>query len=136
MVCKPQEIELLTWLVENHLLMSTISQREDTSDPDVIHKFATHVGDQMHLDYLYVLTVADINATNPRLWTEWKGSLMHNLYFETKRALQLGTVAPSSRAAWVREAKDAALRALHAENIDSTEAISVWRDVDEDFFLA
>ena len=132
---KPQEIELLTWLVENHLLMSSISQREDTSDPDVIHKFATHVGDQMHLDYLYVLTVADINATNPRLWTEWKGSLMHNLYFETKRALQLGTVAPSSRAAWVREAKDAALRALHAENIDSTEAISVWRDVDEDFFL-
>jgi len=132
---KPQEIELLTWLVENHLLMSTISQREDTSDPDVIHKFATHVGDQMHLDYLYVLTVADINATNPRLWTEWKGSLMHNLYFETKRALQLGTIAPSSRAAWVREAKDAALRALHAENIDSTEAISVWRDVDEDFFL-
>ena len=132
---QPQEIELLKWLVENHLLMSTISQREDTSDPDVIHKFATHVGDQMHLDYLYVLTVADINATNPRLWTEWKGSLMHNLYFETKRALQLGTVTPASRAAWVLEAKDAALRALLADNIDSTQAINVWRDVDEEFFL-
>ncbi len=132
---QPQEVDLLKWLVENHLLMSTISQREDTSDPDVIHKFASHVGDQMHLDYLYVLTVADINATNPRLWTEWKGSLMHNLYFETKRALQLGTVAPFSRAAWVREAKDSALRALAADNIDRTEAISVWRDVDEDFFL-
>jgi len=132
---QPQEVDLLKWLVENHLLMSTISQREDTSDPDVIHKFATHVGDQMHLDYLYVLTVADINATNPRLWTEWKGSLMHNLYFETKRALQLGTVAPFSRAAWVREAKDSALRALGADNIVSAEAISVWRDVDEDFFL-
>ncbi len=132
---QPQEVDLLKWLVENHLLMSTISQREDTSDPEVIHKFATHVGDQMHLDYLYVLTVADINATNPRLWTEWKGSLMHNLYFETKRALQLGIVAPSSRAAWVSEAKDAALRALLADNIDSTEAIGVWHDVDEDFFL-
>jgi [protein-PII] uridylyltransferase len=132
---QPQEVDLLKWLVENHLLMSTISQREDTSDPDVIHKFATHVGDQMHLDYLYVLTVADINATNPRLWTEWKGSLMHNLYFETKRALQLGTITPPSRAAWVREAKDAALRALLADNIDSAQAINVWSDVDEDFFL-
>ena len=132
---QPQEVDLLKWLVENHLLMSTISQREDTSDPEVIHKFATHVGDQMHLDYLYVLTVADINATNPRLWTEWKGSLMHNLYFETKRALQLGTVAPSSRAAWVSEAKDSALRALLADNIDSSAATGVWHDVDEDFFL-
>ena len=80
---QPQEIELLKWLVENHLLMSKVSQREDTSDPDVIYKFATHVGDQMHLEHLYLLTVADINATNPRLWTDWKGSLMHNLYFET-----------------------------------------------------
>jgi [protein-PII] uridylyltransferase len=132
---QPQEIGLLKWLVENHLLMSTISQREDTSDPDVIHKFATHVGDQMHLDYLYVLTVADINATNPRLWTEWKGSLMHNLYFETKRALQLGTIAPTSRDAWVREAKDSALRALLADSIDQQQAIGVWRDVDEEFFL-
>jgi [protein-PII] uridylyltransferase len=132
---QPQEIGLLKWLVENHLLMSTISQREDTSDPEVIHKFATHVGDQMHLDYLYVLTVADINATNPRLWTEWKGSLMHNLYFETKRALQLGTVSPTSRDAWIREAKDSALRALLADNIDSDQAINVWRDVDEEFFL-
>ena len=119
MGCSPKRSSLLKWLVENHLLMSTISQREDTSDPDVIHKFATHVGDQMHLDYLYVLTVADINATNPRLWTEWKGSLMHNLYFETKRALQLGDCQPASRAAWVSEAKDAALRALYADNIDS-----------------
>jgi [protein-PII] uridylyltransferase len=132
---QPKEIELLKWLVENHLLMSTISQREDTSDPEVIHKFATHVGDQMHLDYLYVLTVSDINATNPRLWTEWKGSLMYNLYFETKRALQLGTVTPNSRVAWVLEAKDAALRALHADTIESDAAESVWRDVDQDFFL-
>ncbi len=132
---QPQEISLLKWLVENHLLMSTISQREDTSDPDVIHKFATHVGDQIHLDHLYVLTVADINATNPRLWTEWKGSLMRNLYFETKRALQLGTGAPLARSAWVQDAKDAALRALQVDAIDAEQAASVWRDVDEEFFL-
>ena len=103
---KPQEISLLKWLVENHLLMSSISQREDTSDPDVIHKFAKHVGDLIHLDHLYVLTVADINATKPHLWTDWKGSLMHNLYFETKRVLQLGVGEPTAKSAWLKDAKD------------------------------
>ena len=132
---KPQEIKLLKWLVENHLLMSSISQREDTSDPDVIHKFAMHVGDLMHLDHLYVLTVADINATNPHLWTDWKGSLMHNLYFETKRVLQLGVEEPTAKSAWLKDAKDAALRALLEDDIEALQAISVWKDVNEEFFL-
>jgi [protein-PII] uridylyltransferase len=132
---KAQEISLLKWLVENHLLMSSISQREDTSDPDVIHKFAKHVGDIIHLDHLYVLTVADINATNPHLWTDWKGSLMHNLYFETKRVLQLGVEEPTAKSAWLKDAKDAALRALQADNIDPSEAVGVWQDVNEEFFL-
>ena len=52
--------KLVAWLVENHLLMSKTSQREDISDPDVINRFATKVGDEMHLNYLYVMTVADI----------------------------------------------------------------------------
>ena len=130
-----QEIKLLQWLVENHLLMSTISQREDTSDPDVIYKFAKHCGDQMHLDMLYVLTVADINATNPRLWTDWKGSLMRNLYFETKRALQQGLGLPVDKATWVNYAKTAALRLLLEENIAEEQALGVWSDVGQEFFL-
>ena len=130
-----QEIELLKWLVENHLLMSSISQREDTSDPDVIHKFARHVGDQIHLDHLYVLTIADINATNPHLWTDWKGSLMHNLYFETKRVLQMGMEQPMAKSAWLKDAKAAALGALISDNIDPSRAVSVWKDVNEEFFL-
>ena len=130
-----QEIELLKWLVENHLLMSSISQREDTSDPDVVHKFAQHVGDQIHLDHLYVLTVADINATNPHLWTDWKGSLMHNLYFETKRVLQMGVEKPMAKSAWLKDAKAAALGALISDNIEPSRAVSVWKDVNEEFFL-
>ena len=132
---KPQEIKLLKWLVENHLLMSSISQREDTSDPDVIHKFASHVGDIIHLDHLYVLTVADINATNPHLWTDWKGSLMHNLYFETKRVLQMGVEEPMAKSAWLKDAKAAALGALMSDNIEPAQAINVWKDVNEEFFL-
>ena len=130
-----QEINLLKWLVENHLLMSSVSQREDTSDPDVINKFAAHVGSQIYLDHLYVLTVADINSTNPRLWTDWKGSLMRNLYFETKRVLQQDGSEQRTRSAWVQEAKESALRALYTRNITEAKALSVWRDVDEEFFL-
>ena len=130
-----QEISLLQWLIENHLLMSTISQREDTSDPDVIYKFAKHVGDQRHLDHLWVLTVADINATNPRLWTEWKGALMSNLYFETKQVLQSGLDQPTNRDAWVNDAKSSVLKILHQHSIDKKQAIKVWGDVDDQFFL-
>lgn len=130
-----QEISLLQWLIENHLLMSTISQREDTSDPDVIYKFAKHVGDQRHLDHLWVLTVADINATNPRLWTEWKGALMSNLYFETKQILQFGLTEPVNRDAWVADAKNSALKLLEQHHISASQAEDIWGDVDDQLFL-
>ena len=132
---QPREVKLLQWLVENHLLMSTVSQREDTSDPDVIYKFAAHVGDLMHLEHLYLLTVADINATNPRLWTDWKGSLMHNLYFETKLALQGCLGLPDEKADWIKDAKNAALSLLTEQNVSEAQALSVWNGVDEEFFL-
>ena len=130
-----EEIKLLQWLVENHLLMSTLSQREDISDPDVIYKFARHVGDQRRLDMLLVLTVADINATNPRLWTDWKGALMRNLYFETKRALHDGLEEPVDRSDWVNNAKQHALRLLRDENIEESAAKDIWGDIADQFFL-
>ena len=132
---QPEEIDLLKWLVENHLLMSTVSQREDTSDHDVIYKFATQIGDLMHLEHLYLLTVADINATNPRLWTDWKGSLMHNLYFETKRALHNGLGSPEKRSTWAASAKKAVLDRLAEMDVDESTAREVWYDVGDELFL-
>ena len=103
------EISLVVWLVENHLLMSSTSQRDDISDPDIIYKFAKLIGTKVRLDYLLVLTVADIIATNPNLWNSWKASLMRQLYIETKRALGRGLENPESRESWVQNTKDAAI---------------------------
>lgn len=130
-----QEIALTCWLVENHLLMSTVSQREDISDPDVIYKFATTVGDRRRLEFLYVLTVADINATNPKLWTDWKGSLMRDLYFETKRALRRGLEQRADRVEWVADSKQAVKELLAERGIDADAARAIWRDVGDEFFL-
>src|SRR5262245_52601510 len=61
------DARLVAWLVKNHLVLSVTAQKKDISDPKVIHEFAKHVGDQNHLDYLYVLTVSDVRGTNPKL---------------------------------------------------------------------
>src|SRR5690606_22940563 len=126
---------LLKWLVEKHLLMSSVSQREDISDPDVIQHFATIVGDQIHLDYLFLLTVCDIRGTNPNLWNSWRASLLSTLYHETKRALQRGLENPVSRQEWVSNTRREALQRLQDMGIDETTAANIWRDVDEEFFL-
>lgn len=130
-----QEIALTCWLVENHLLMSTVSQREDISDPDVIHKFASQVGNRRRLEFLYVLTVADINATNPKLWTDWKGSLMRNLYFETKWALRRGLEQRADRSEWVADSKAAVRNILVERGISTDDAAALWRDIGDEFFL-
>ncbi len=82
----PEEVELVAWLVLNHLQMSKVSQREDLSDSEVIDNFAELVGNQSYLDHLYLLTVADICATSATTWTAWKGHLLSQLYNKTTRA--------------------------------------------------
>ncbi|HEB29121.1 MAG TPA: [protein-PII] uridylyltransferase [Porticoccus sp.] len=130
-----EEVNLISWLVENHLLMSSTSQRSDISDPDVIHKFAKVIGNQRKLDYLFVLTVADITATNPTLWNSWKGSLMRQLYAETRKALQRGLENPVDRNGWVKNSKLDAIKKLAESGIDETQARAIWGNLDDEFFL-
>ena len=75
----PYDARLVAWLVRNHLELSITSQKQDIGDPQVINAFARRVGDENHLDYLYVLTCADVRGTNPKLWNSWKDSLFHDL---------------------------------------------------------
>ena len=74
---------LIEWLVQNHLKMSITSQKENLNNPKVINSFSEIVGSEERLNYLYCLTVADISATNPNLWSSWNESLLNSLYFKT-----------------------------------------------------
>lgn len=126
---------LVAWLVQNHLVMSTTAQRKDLSDPQVILDFARLVGDQTHLDYLYVLTVADINATNPSLWNSWRASLLRQLYTETKRALRRGLENPLDREEQIRQTQVAAIDILVRNGIDQDDAEQLWAQLGDDYFL-
>jgi len=127
--------KLVAWLVRNHLTMSVTAQRKDISDPDVVYDFARKVGDLVHLDYLYVLTVADINATNPTLWNSWRASLLRQLYTETKRALRRGLNNPVEKQDWIDETRDAALRLLTDRDHDGGKIEALWSNIGDEYFL-
>ncbi|TWC43198.1 UTP--GlnB (protein PII) uridylyltransferase GlnD [Pseudomonas sp. SJZ079] len=129
------DTKLIVWLVQSHLVMSTTAQRKDLSDPQVIFDFARQVGDQTRLDYLYVLTVADINATNPSLWNSWRASLMRQLYTETKRALSRGLENPLDREEQIRLNQSAALEILVRGGTDPDHAEQLWAQLGDDYFL-
>lgn len=82
-----EDTELVAWLVDAHLKMSSTAQKSDLSDPAVIESFATLVKDERRLTALYLLTVADIRGTSPAVWNAWKARLLESLYFATKEAL-------------------------------------------------
>lgn len=132
---KKHEGRLVAWMVEKHLLMSTISQKRDLADPDVIREFALQMGDQTHLNYLFVLTVADINATNPTLWNTWRASLMRQLYNEATRVLRRGLENPVDKTDIIEESQESAMKALVKLGIDPDNVRSLWSYLGDDYFL-
>ncbi|MGS0725609.1 [protein-PII] uridylyltransferase, partial [Shewanella sp. 0m-11] len=126
---------LVSWLVENHLVMSVTAQRRDISDPDVVADFAERVRDAVHLSYLYCLTVADICATNERTWNNWKGSLLRDLYFSTQRVLARGKEKPVDIRARVREHQAKAKKELLRRGIKEKELDALWQRFKADYFL-
>ncbi len=84
----PVDTDLVVFLVEHHLSMSSVAQKQDLSDPDVIRDFARVVKSERRLTALYILTHADIRGTSPKVWNAWRGKLLEDLYFSTLRVLQ------------------------------------------------
>lgn len=130
-----QDTNLVVWLVKHHLVMSVTAQRKDISDPEVIWEFANFVQDQEHLDYLFLLTVADINATNPTMWNSWRASLMRQLYLETRRALRRGLDSPIDAETISDEHKQRAVEIIIERNIDLMEAENLWKLMEDEYFI-
>ena len=123
---------LIVFVVEHHLTMSQTAQKQDLSDPDVISQFAALVKDERHLTALYLLTVADIRGTSPKVWNAWKGKLLEDLYRITLRVL--GGEAPSAdRELKNRQQEALATLRLYELSVDAHEAL--WRQLDVAYFL-
>nr|WP_221195404.1 [protein-PII] uridylyltransferase [Luteibacter sp. Sphag1AF] len=130
-----EETDLVAWLVRWHLLMSTTAQRQDITDPDVVHRFATVVGDWERLDHLYLLTIADIIGTSPKLWNAWKDRLLADLYTATRYALRSDLQLPAHAGIRVRECRERALSMLVADHVPAEEIARVWGEFPDTSFL-
>ena len=129
------DARLVAWLVQHHLLLSMTAQKQDVNDPRVINEFAAKVSDQLHLNYLYVLTVADVSATNPDLWNSWKDTLFWELYSGTKRALRRGAADPIDREELVAETKERAASLLADAGITADRWQPIWHELSDEYFL-
>ncbi|MEA1988919.1 MAG: [protein-PII] uridylyltransferase [Pseudomonadota bacterium] len=127
--------ELISWLVRHHLDFSSIAQKKDLSDPKVIQYFAKLVGDQEHLDYLYLLTVADVCSTSSDVWNDWKNSLFLDLYNETSNQLALSINSPKDRKKKALQIQEKSREMLSKRGIPSAEFNSLWSSFSKsDFF--
>lgn len=127
-----EDTELVVFLVEQHLTMSTVAQKQDLSDPDVIQAFAAVVGDERHLTALYLLTVADIRGTSPKVWNAWKAKLLEDLYKVTLRVLG---GEPHSADRELRTRQKEALATLRLFGLDANAHEALWKQLDVAYFL-
>ncbi len=127
-----EDAELIEFLVSEHLTMSRIAQKEDLSDPDVIQAFARRVGNERRLTALYLLTVADIRGTSPKVWNAWKGKLLEDLYRATVRTLGGGSPAPD---ALIESRKRDALTTLALHALPHLAHKSLWDQLDVSYFM-
>ena len=125
------DAKLIEFLVGEHLTMSRIAQKEDLSDPDVIQAFARRVGNERTLTALYLLTVADIRGTSPKVWNAWKGKLLEDLYRLTLRAL--GGARPHMDAE-IESRKQQARQALALSYLPPGIEEKLWKTLDISYF--
>ncbi len=129
------DAQLVEWLIAQHLLMSFTAQKFDISDPDIINGFAGKVADREHLDYLYVLTCADIAGTSPKLWNAFKDQLLADLYTATRYVLRVGLEHPLNAEDIRAETRNMALAKLMDAGFSEDSVQSLWQTFPEDAFL-
>jgi len=126
------DAQLIEFLVGEHLTMSNVAQKEDLSEPEVIARFAQRVGNERNLTALYLLTVADIRGTSPKVWNAWKGKLLEDLYKLTLRVL--GGRAPDANTEVEARKREALVKlALYAQPHEGHKAL--WDTLDVSYFM-
>ena len=125
---------LIAWLVRNHLIMSSTAQRKDITDPDVVHEFAQEMGDKMHLDYLFLLTVSDIRATSSSVWNSWKGTLLRELYSATEAAFRRGLENPIIQSERIKDYQRQARETLLEKNTIEKNIDILWDQFGDEYF--
>jgi [protein-PII] uridylyltransferase len=124
--------ELVVWLVQHHLTMSQVAQKQDTSDPEVIKQFAELVRTERRLTALYLLTVADIRGTSPKVWNNWKGKLLEDLYRATLAVL--GGARPDAHSE-LKQRQEESLALLRLETVPENAHLPLWEQLDVGYFL-
>ncbi|RFC33657.1 MAG: UTP--GlnB (protein PII) uridylyltransferase, GlnD [Candidatus Nitrotoga sp. MKT] len=125
-----EDTDLVVWLVGHHLTMSATAQKQDLSDQDVIAAFAAKVKNDRYLVALYLLTVADIRGTSPKVWNAWKGKLLEDLFWATRRYMVDGKIADQ-----VGEIRARTLEILSLYAIDPEVHETLWAQLDPEYFL-
>ena len=131
----PKDTRVVSQLVRHHLLMSTTAQRKDITDPDVVHEFARMIGSESMLDYFYLLTIADIRATNPKQWNAWKESLLRELYLGAKKILRQGLEQAPDVDEIINENRDVACEMIEQQDYDRVQIDALCSDFPGDYFL-
>jgi [protein-PII] uridylyltransferase len=127
-----EDADLIVWLVQQHLTMSQVAQKQDTSDPEVVKRFADMVGSERRLSALYLLTVADIRGTSPKVWNNWKGKLLEDLYRSTLAVL--GGARPDTHSE-LKTRQELALALLRLETVPEHAHFALWDKLDVGYFL-
>ena len=129
----PDDADLVVWLVRHHLVMSQVAQKEDLSDPDTIAGFARLVGEPRRLTALYLLTHADIRGTSPKVWNQWKGKLLADLYLLTQSHLLRD--GDEERHGVIAQRQAEAMRLLRYFALSDTVHERLWKQLDTVYFL-
>ncbi|MDP3609182.1 MAG: [protein-PII] uridylyltransferase [Methylophilus sp.] len=126
------ETELVAWLVQSHLKMSSTAQKFDLSDPEVINQFAELVQDEYRLTALYLLTVADIRGTSPAVWNAWKARLLESLYFSTLNVLRAEHIDVTTQ---IEIRKQEVAKKLASFGLEQKSTTPLWQAFGEHYFV-
>ena len=124
------DTDLVVWLVEQHLSLSATAQKQDLSDPDVIAAFAGKIKNDRYLVALYLLTVADVRGTSPKIWNAWKAKLIEDLYRASRRYISDGKIAGH-----LDEIRNQAVTTLNLYALSPDSYQLFWAQLDDSYFL-